>query len=430
MTIFAVFVGIVAYGQNSSYGNVCDQAIYVDSTLNQMIEPNETYFFTVNTEDLPLVVYFFPDEEGASEPQVYVDLTCIAGVYEDENVRDIVDFAAAYDVYFPLSLPFDQLFVDGKTVYRVNYDRSLLDLLSLLGVDYSIPVYVAVKSEVSGSVQVENKRTVSQCYDRCLRVEMQDTLYLKANEENLFYFPVKEWKGNNLSFTWTGDKDYDKTEMPYEKFLKYGPESLSEAELLAIILRTGTKDCNSVELGKKILDLPVSPHKGLLGLHHVSVEELKRIRGIGEVKAVKIKCIAELSRRISKASQQEKLSFRKPESVAEYYMEEFRMKKQEHMMLIMLNTKSRLIAEKIIFKGTVNASIVSPREIFVEAVNQEAVYIILLHNHPSGDPTPSHQDIFISKKIKEAGELLDISLVDHIIIGDNIYVSLKEKNLL
>lgn len=205
MTIFAVFVGIVAYGQNSSYGNVCDQAVYVDSTLNQMIEPNETYFFTVNTEDLPLVVYFYPDEEGASEPQVYVDLTCIAGVYEDENVRDIVDFAAAYDVYFPLSLPFDKLFVDGKTVYRVNYDRSLLDLLSLLGVDYSIPVYVAVKSEVSGSVQVENKRTVSQCYDRCLRVEMQDTLYLKENEENLFYFPVKEWQGKNLSFTWTGN---------------------------------------------------------------------------------------------------------------------------------------------------------------------------------------------------------------------------------
>lgn len=205
MTIFAVLVGIVAYGQNSSYGNVCDQAIYVDSTLNQMIEPNETYFFTVNTEDLPLVVYFYPDKEGASEPQVYVDLTCIAGVYEDQNVRDIVDLAAAYDVYFPLSLQFDQLFVDGKTVYRVNYDRSLLDLLSLLGVDYSIPVYVAVESEVSGSIQVENKRTVSQCYDRCLRVEMQDTLYLKANEDNLFYFPVKEWQGKNLAFTWTGN---------------------------------------------------------------------------------------------------------------------------------------------------------------------------------------------------------------------------------
>ena len=135
MTIFAAFLLLTANGQNTGYGNVCDQAIYVDSTLKQSIEPYKTYIYTVNTWDLPLVVYFFPDEEGASDPLVYVDLTCEVGVYEDENVRNIVDLAAEYDIYFPYNLQFEKIFMDGRTAYRVNYDRSLLDLLSFLGVD-------------------------------------------------------------------------------------------------------------------------------------------------------------------------------------------------------------------------------------------------------------------------------------------------------
>jgi hypothetical protein len=207
MTIFAVFFSLTALGQGFNYGNLCDEAIYVDSTLVQPIEPNRPFVFTANTEDLPLVVYFFPDEEFASEPIVYVDLTCESGVYEDENVRAIVDIAAGLNVYFPIELPFEKQFQDGKTVYRASYDRSLLDLFAAFGVDYSIPVYVAFQSEVSGTIQMNNLRSVTQCTDLTQRVELQDTLYLKANEENLFYFPVKEWKGNNLSFTWTGDKD-------------------------------------------------------------------------------------------------------------------------------------------------------------------------------------------------------------------------------
>ena len=194
-------------------------------------------------------------------------------------------------------------------------------------------------------------------------------------------------------------KEIPKSDRPYEKCLEYGAENLSDAELLAIILRTGTQGMTAVSLARQVIGAK-DTEAGLLNIDRLSLNELKKIPGIGQVKAIQIKCIAELSRRMAKAKQQEKLSFRKPESVAEYYMVEFRLKKQENMMLIMLNTKSRLIAEKIMFKGTVNASIVSPREIFVEAVNQEAVYIILLHNHPSGDPTPSREDIALTKRIK------------------------------
>lgn len=224
-------------------------------------------------------------------------------------------------------------------------------------------------------------------------------------------------------------KELPKSEQPYEKYLLYGAENLSDAELLAVILRTGTKGVSAISLATRVISAGVC-RQGILNLDRMSVNDLKKIPGIGQVKAVQLKCIAEISRRISKAEQQQKLSFRSPKSVAAYYMEEFRTKKQEHMLLIMLNTKSGLIGEKVIFKGTVNASIVSPREIFIEAIQQEAVYIILLHNHPSGDPTPSGEDIALTKRIKEAGNLMDIQLVDHIIIGDHKYTSFAEEDLL
>ena len=220
------------------------------------------------------------------------------------------------------------------------------------------------------------------------------------------------------------------TELPYEKFLKYGPESLSEAELLAIILRTGTKECSSVELGRKILDLAASPHKGLLGLHHVSVEDLMQIRGIGEVKAVKIKCLAELSMRMAKAKNEPLLRFDAPRTVAEYFMEELRHEEKEKVMLLCLDNKAQLIAQTVLSVGTVNASLISPREVFQYALKMQAVYIMVLHNHPSGDPKPSRQDMEITQRLVKTGELMDILLLDHIIIGDNNYTSFKESGLL
>lgn len=219
-------------------------------------------------------------------------------------------------------------------------------------------------------------------------------------------------------------------ELPYEKFLKYGPESLSETELLAIILRTGTKDCNSVELAGKILDLATSPYKGLLGLYHISVEELMQLRGIGEVKAVKIKCIAELSMRMAKARKEPLVKFESPKSVADYFMEELRHEEREKVLLLCLDNKAQLISRFVLSVGTANASLLSPREVFKYALRVQAVHIMVLHNHPSGDPIPSRQDMEITRRLYKTGELMEIPLIDHIIIGDKKYTSFRESGLL
>lgn len=223
-------------------------------------------------------------------------------------------------------------------------------------------------------------------------------------------------------------KQLTKEEQPYERCLKSGPESLTDIELLAVILRTGTKGKNAIELARGILT--TTTEDGLLNIHQMTLEKLQAIRGIGMVKAVQILCISELAKRLAKANAKNGLTFQQPCAIARYYMEDMRHEQQELMKLLMLNTKSRLIAETNISKGTVNASLVSPREIFIEALEKHAVSIILLHNHPSGDPTPSKNDILITRRIKEAGRLIGIELLDHIIIGNNCYKSFVEEKLL
>lgn len=224
-------------------------------------------------------------------------------------------------------------------------------------------------------------------------------------------------------------KDIYKNDRPYEKCLEQGAVSLTDTELLAVLLRTGTKGLNVLELARHILG-PECGNEGILNIHHFTFEKLKSIKGIGTVKAVQILCLSELAKRLSKASAREGLVFSLPSSIAEYYMEDMRHHKQEQMKLLMLNTKSKLLGESDISKGTVNASLVSPRELFIEALEKQAVAIILLHNHPSGDPTPSEADILLTKRVKEAGELIGIKLLDHIIIGNNCYTSFLENNLL
>lgn len=223
--------------------------------------------------------------------------------------------------------------------------------------------------------------------------------------------------------------DMTNMDMPYEKFLKLGAGALTDAELLAIIIRIGTKDASSVKIGQEVLNLS-NNHLGLLGLHHITIADLMTINGIGEVKAVKIKCIAELAKRLSKASAAHSLRIDQPKTVADYYMEELRHVETEHTLLVMLDNKNRIINDSIISKGTVNSSLLSPREIFLMALQNKAVYILLLHNHPSGDPTPSKQDLTITKRIMEASKLIGIPLIDHIIIGDNKYISFREKGIL
>ena len=218
-------------------------------------------------------------------------------------------------------------------------------------------------------------------------------------------------------------------ERPYERCLALGAAALSDAELLAAVIRSGTNGKSAVELSKEILAL-AGEKNGLLGLCHLRTEELMAIAGIGPAKAVQLQCVAELSKRIAARSAEERLSFTSPESVASYYMEQLRHKEQELLLAVLLDTKMHRIADEVLTVGTVRSSPVSPRELFLTALRYKAVSLILIHNHPSGDPTPSKEDIDITKKIAEAGRLLDIMLVDHIIIGDRRYYSFLEQEKL
>lgn len=224
-------------------------------------------------------------------------------------------------------------------------------------------------------------------------------------------------------------RDLPKGERPYEKCFTHGPEFLSDAELIAAIIHTGTKGVKAIDVSRQILEKS-NTVPGILGILNMSNEELMRIKGVGMVKAAQLKCIAELSKRIAKTKASNHIQLTSPSSIAEYYMEDLRHVEQEKVILAMFDTKNKLLGEKTVYIGTVNASLVSPRELFIEAMKNQAVYIVLLHNHPSGDPTPSKEDILLTKRVQKAGVLIGIHLIDHIIIGDLCYISLKEKNLM
>lgn len=224
-------------------------------------------------------------------------------------------------------------------------------------------------------------------------------------------------------------KDLPISERPYEKFVKYGPEKLSDAELLAIIIRTGSSKERAVEVATKVLSIS-NEMSGLLGLCRLSLPELTKVEGIGTVKALQILAVVELTKRIAKSSVDGAFYFQTPESIANYYMQDMRNLEVEKVILVLLNSKSKLIKDMDISLGTVNCSLISPREIFIEALKYKAVHIILVHNHPSGDPTPSKEDLIITDRIQQLGILLGIKLMDHVIIGDNKYISLKKKGYL
>ena len=221
-----------------------------------------------------------------------------------------------------------------------------------------------------------------------------------------------------------------KAALPYERFMQSGAESLTEEELLAIIIRTGTGHTTPVEIARKVIALGSGQEQGLNSLYHVSVTDLMKIEGIGEVKAVKLKCIAELSRRMASACTRQKMSFLQPQTIALHYMEKMRHEEREIVLILSLNNRMQLLDEKILSIGTVNSSMLSAREVFIHALTHGAVNIMILHNHPAGDPTPSSADLIVTDKLKKAGLLLDINLIDHIIIGDHTYISFKEKKLL
>ena len=225
-------------------------------------------------------------------------------------------------------------------------------------------------------------------------------------------------------------KQLPEEERPYEKCLAYGPEVLTDSELLAVILRSGTRGISSVALASQILEAGAGGEQGLLGIHRLSMGELMEFRGIGQVKAVQIKCIGELSKRIASVSAKKLLDFQNPETIADYYMEQMRHEEQEIMICMMLNTKNQLLGETVISRGTVNASLVSPRDLILAAFRFRAVFIIIVQTHPSGDPKPSRDDLEITKRIQAACSLVDIPLLDHIIIGDQRYISFRQEGML
>lgn len=222
-------------------------------------------------------------------------------------------------------------------------------------------------------------------------------------------------------------KELPDSERPYEKCLKYGAECLSDAELIAAIIRTGTKEETAKDLAERLL---VYAPDHLLNLTKLSMDELQSIRGIGPVKAVQLKCVTELASRLAQAKCRDSIVLRDPKSIADYYMQRFRHKSRENLLLTMYDSKGSLIGDEVISVGTVNASLISPREVFLTALKYHAVYIVLLHNHPSGAAEPSREDFEVTDNLKECGVILGIPLEDHIIIGDNVYFSFREEKLL
>ena len=213
-------------------------------------------------------------------------------------------------------------------------------------------------------------------------------------------------------------------EQPRERCLSVGPTQLSNVELLAILLRTGIKDKTVLELAQQVL----VESGGIKGLNQITSEQLIGIKGIGPNKATAILATVELSKRMTQAKTIKSTKIASPQDCVSFLMPQMRHLCQEHFKVIFLDTKNQVTGQKDIFIGSLNRAIVHPREVFCEAIKRSSAAIICVHNHPSGDPTPSEQDINLTQRLVEVGELVGIKLLDHLIIGEDCYISLKEKN--
>jgi DNA repair protein RadC len=221
-------------------------------------------------------------------------------------------------------------------------------------------------------------------------------------------------------------RDFPQDERPRERFIQNGPKSLANHELVAILLGTGTKDESVLQLSNRLL----IHFDGLRLLKDASLDEMTSIKGIGTAKAIQLLAAVEIGRRITNLNYNERYTIRSPEDGAKYMMNDMRFLSQEHFVCLYLNTKNQVIHKQTVFIGSLNASIVHPREVFKEAFRRSAASIICLHNHPSGDPAPSREDIEVTKRLVECGKIIGIEVLDHLIIGENKFVSLKEKGYL
>lgn len=221
--------------------------------------------------------------------------------------------------------------------------------------------------------------------------------------------------------------DMPKDMRPRERLLKEGPQYLSAIELLAIMLRSGSARVSAIDLATAILNRCDGKLRRLLDM---SPEELASFKGVGPAKTAQVMAALELGRRVAMATAWDQPVIRSPENAAALIMEQVRHMDREHFGVLLLNTKNQVLDRETISIGTLNSSTVHPREVFKAAIRRSAAAVILYHNHPSGDPTPSEQDIAVTKRLVEAGDIIGIGVLDHLVIGDNRFTSFKAKGLL
>ena len=220
-------------------------------------------------------------------------------------------------------------------------------------------------------------------------------------------------------------KELPSSERPRERLLHYGASALSSAELLAIILRTGLQDENVVRMAQRLL----ATFGNLSGLARVNAAELQREKGLGPAKVAQLQAALELGRRMLVQSPEERPQVRSPADAANLVMSEMGLLEQEQLRVMLLDTKNRVLDTPTIYVGSLNTSLIRVGELFRAAIRANCASLIVLHNHPSGDPTPSPEDVAVTRQIVEAGKLLDIDVLDHLIIGQQRFVSLKERGL-
>ncbi|CAI8049711.1 UPF0758 protein TTE0897 [Geodia barretti] len=221
-------------------------------------------------------------------------------------------------------------------------------------------------------------------------------------------------------------KDLPEDERPRERLRKYGPENLKDSDLLAIILKSGFKGTTAIQLGEQIL---VAFEGDLKRMADNKSKQYEKIKGVGEAKAAQIVAAFELGKRLARFhAERDKIT--SPSDVADLMMSKMRYLQKEIVCVLCLDTKGKKLAEATVFEGTLNASVFHPREIFRFAIEESANSIVLVHNHPSGDPQPSQEDIRATKQLIEAGNQIGIKVLDHIVIGDGIFVSLKEEGFI
>jgi DNA repair protein RadC len=223
----------------------------------------------------------------------------------------------------------------------------------------------------------------------------------------------------------SGIKDLEVKERPRERLARMGAQVLSTAELLAVLLRVGVEGENAIQLGQRLL----KEFNGLTGLQRASYSEICRQRGVGQAKAAQIKAAIDLGRRLAAQSGEDRLVVHSPEDAADLVQYEMSSLEQEQLRVLLLNTRNHVLGVRIIYQGSLNSSQVRVGELFRPAIRENAAAIIVVHNHPSGDPSPSPDDVAITKAIIKAGKLLDIQVLDHLIIGQGRFISLNRRGL-